>query len=315
LRDRILRYAKWAWLCLVLAAAIWYLARNSQAVAEHVRRMQAGQIGLSVLLLIVTKLMLTEITRRSLRPRDTRPSYRSCFYINGVTQVAKYLPGGIWHFVGKFAYYRGMELGTAPAGQAMILENVWLVTSAIFTGLILSAPALVHTADMLPEGLGWLARSPSTAMGVAGGLWLIGLVGIELFVARDGLRALWHSASLLLVQAGCWFAAGMSFWVLFPSATRAGAFPLAVGAFSLAWAAGYLTIFAPGGIGAREAVLVALLTGSTSPEQAVTIASVHRILWTGAELLMGATAVLGGALGIDWGVGPAGAAGGDVVSG
>jgi uncharacterized membrane protein YbhN (UPF0104 family) len=304
LKERLLRIAKWAWLCLVLAAAVWYLARNGRTVAEEVRRLEPQQIGLAIALLLATKLILTEITRRSLRPSTPRPAYRSCFYINGVTQVAKYLPGGIWHFVGKFAYYRGMALTSAAAGQAMIAENAWLVASSIFFGLILSAPALARNPDALPVSLRWLVADSHTPILLGLSLWLIVLALIEVVLGRNVPRAVWRTLSLIVVQSACWFAAGLSFWILFPSAARPQAFPLAVGAFSLAWAAGYLTIFAPGGIGAREAVLVALLSGITTPEHAIVLASIHRLLWTSAELLMGATAVVGGALGIDWRVQP-----------
>ena len=305
MKQRALLIAKWLWLAVVLAAAVWYLARNGPAVAEQVRSLHPEQIGLSIACLVVTKLILTEITRRSLRPSQAVPRFRSCFYVNGVTQVAKYLPGGIWHFVGKFAYYRGMALTATEAGQAMLVENSWLVASAGFFGIILAAPSMVTQSAALPLALRWLGETPQVAAWMGFTAWLLVLVLIEFAVLRNAARAFQRSLSLLVLQAVCWFSAGLSFWALFPATARHEAFPLAVGAFSLAWVAGYLTIFAPGGIGAREAVLVVLLAGITPPGYALVLASIHRLLWTSAELLMGATAVIGGVLGVDWGVQPA----------
>mgnify|MGYP007090168503 CR=1 FL=1 len=62
---------------------------------------------------------------------------------------------------------------------------------------------------------------------------------------------------------------------------------LAIGAFSVSWAIGYSTVFAPGGIGIREIVLTALLGNFFPVQQIVTYAAVHRLLWTGAEVVLG----------------------------
>lgn len=65
-----------------------------------------------------------------------------------------------------------------------------------------------------------------------------------------------------------------------------------LGAFSIAWATGYVAVFAPSGIGVREAVLVALLAPSVPAEEAVAYAAVSRVIWTLVEFVLGLLAFM-----------------------
>ena len=55
--------------------------------------------------------------------------------------------------------------------------------------------------------------------------------------------------------------------------------------FSAAWLIGFLAVFAPGGIGIREAVIILLLSTLLSVEQATLCAIISRAAWHIAELL------------------------------
>jgi hypothetical protein len=48
--------------------------------------------------------------------------------------LGKYLPGGIWHFAGKFGIYKVMGISTKATTQAIIYENIWLLSSATIVG-------------------------------------------------------------------------------------------------------------------------------------------------------------------------------------
>ncbi|NRA40791.1 MAG: flippase-like domain-containing protein [Pseudomonadales bacterium] len=58
-----------------------------------------------------------------------------------------------------------------------------------------------------------------------------------------------------------------------------------IASFSAAWLIGFLAVFAPGGIGIREAVIILLLSTLLSVEQATLCAIISRAAWHIAELL------------------------------
>jgi len=60
--------------------------------------------------------------------------------------------------------------------------------------------------------------------------------------------------------------------------------PLATGAFTASYLAGYLFLFAPGGIGVRESMLVLLLQPTIGLGQAIALAAASRLALTINEL-------------------------------
>ena len=60
---------------------------------------------------------------------------------------------------------------------------------------------------------------------------------------------------------------------------------LIIGAFIISWLVGFVSLFAPSGLGIREAVLVSLLLPVLSANDSAIFALIHRILWIGVELI------------------------------
>jgi uncharacterized membrane protein YbhN (UPF0104 family) len=69
------------------------------------------------------------------------------------------------------------------------------------------------------------------------------------------------------------------------------AFQLSV-AYGIAWVIGYIAIPAPAGLGAREAVLVVLLSGALPAVDVIKISAVHRIVTLIVELILLLVAVV-----------------------
>ena len=59
---------------------------------------------------------------------------------------------------------------------------------------------------------------------------------------------------------------------------------LVVSAFVASWAAGFISVITPGGIGVREGVFVILLSSFLTVHEAALVAILARALWTIAEL-------------------------------
>jgi uncharacterized membrane protein YbhN (UPF0104 family) len=61
-------------------------------------------------------------------------------------------------------------------------------------------------------------------------------------------------------------------------------FALALGAYALAWAVGFLIIFVPGGIGPRELALIAVLAPVIPSASALVVALASRVVMTAGDL-------------------------------
>src|SRR5205823_5365033 len=129
--------------------------------------------------------------------------------------------------------------------------------------------------------LGWWGLAATVCLvGALGGAKAVGLT--DRFTRRQlhrPLPATVHAASLYI---GVWACLGLSYWV---TARALFSVPFSevltyAGVFSLAWLAGFAAIYAPGGIGVREAVAVALLRGRLGAADALVLAAASRAILT-----------------------------------
>ena len=101
-----------------------------------------------------------------------------------------------------------------------------------------------------------------------------------------------------LLYLPVWLLLGASFWLCASGLVTVPADDLALymGAFAVAWLAGLLAIYAPGGLGVREAVLVALLHGRIGAADALVVAAASRLILILVDVLLAgvSTAVLRG---------------------
>ena len=93
-----------------------------------------------------------------------------------------------------------------------------------------------------------------------------------------------------LLYLPVWLLLGASFWLCASGLVTVPADDLALymGAFTVAWLAGLLAIYAPGGLGVREAVLVALLHGRIGAADALVVAAAPRLVLVLADVLLAA---------------------------
>ncbi len=164
------------------------------------------------------------------------------FKVYGTSQLAKYLPGNIFHLAGRQVL--GMAAGV-PAG-ALAKSTVWEL------GLISLSAATFGTL-VLP-----LVISFSVSLSAIGFVLAIGLGAllVRRYLDEQCVYSWFYYSGFLLVSGTLFFVllhliAGVSY-VLWLTVTAA---------FVLAWLAGLLTPGAPAGLGVREMVLFFLLKG------------------------------------------------------
>ena len=284
-KKKIFSILKWLWLVLVLAAAGYYFYRNWEQVINLISQISAWRIVLSLVLLIIGKMFLVLLVQYSVNSEGWHPKYIETLGIYGLSSLGKYIPGGIWQFVGRFGVYKVNGLSGKASTRAMILENIWLLGSAVAIGVIgvfLTRFDLIAGLLNLPNHQ-WLAILFTI---LALGLWIVMLKIVHKTMRRhtaENIPSIFVVAGVGLLL---WTFIGGSFFVMFHDFPFSAA-PLFIGGYAVSWAVGYIAVFAPGGLGVREAALAFVFSNIASVEMIAVYAAMNRIIWVIAEVLFG----------------------------
>lgn len=282
---------------LVLAAAAFLgltIARHWRQVAAFEWDVWWGLLAASVLALtavlawgvVVWKLVLDRFDHPAI---PLRHLLRIWFLSN----LARYVPGKIWQFVGAAELARIAGLSRAVILTSMVVHMGFsLLSAAVVAGLVLMPTGL-------PDGV------PAMALGALAALSIL-LVHPALLnralgilaraLKRDVLRwrGRWRDGLLLLaLSIGSWILYGAAFALFVHAVVGAGldrVLPLA-GVNALSFVAGYLVFLAPAGLGAREGVMAMLLRPFAPVGIAAVVAVLSR-LWTVAAELLGAALIM-----------------------
>jgi hypothetical protein len=285
MRKKLLDILKWVWFIAVIVGAGYYFYKNYQKISIYLETISIWRITISVLLLFLGKFALSDLTRFSLKKIGEKLEYKDALTITSITQLGKYLPGGIWHVAGKFGIYKARKISTKKATAAVVLENVWLLSSALVIG---ATCLLISSQDVLCEFNSVFCNATTNRIILIGLpiLWIVALLLIDFYAFKEHRYTLKDFLFLMAEVLVIWVSFGISFWLVFP--LKSG-FQMAItGAFSISWVAGYVAFFAPGGIGIREYLLTIILAAYFSNSELVTYATIHRLIWVLVEVVLGA---------------------------
>lgn len=291
---------RWLWALQVLVAAI-VVALVARALRRHWSEFTAldlaldvnvGWIALSALAVALVYAILIESWRRILAGWGQHLPYGRAARIWFLANLGRYVPGKVWSVAGLvvLAQRAGVQ-GWAAAASAFAMQALGLST----------AVALVAAAR--PAGGGALA-----SLGLAAAA-LAAVATIAVLASERALRpvrnligplrdlrplpvgAVLSGGALTLLGWGLY---GTAFWLLarglgLPSTLT---LPAAAGVFALGYILGLLALFAPGGVGVREAVYIALLTPALGSGGAVALSLASRLLLTLTEGAAGLGALL-----------------------
>ena len=271
-----MRYAKRLLAGIVLVAAIVFLGTAlhrswAEFTAILIEPETLIAVGLLAILYGVAFQLLFLSWFVTLRVRTPlRVAARTAASIYNVANIAKYLPGNIFHLAGRQLLGTRVGWTHAALAQATILE-----ISAIVAAI---AAILLAVATIAPDAalsvVPW-DRSSSGATELRGAAVLcLVIAGLIFFaLARKGAyeRLFGVTAkTVFLAVALCvaFFLANIVIAAIFAEQLASAVdrpSALAVGmAYIAAWLAGFVVPGAPGGLGVRESVLVLLLTANGS---------------------------------------------------
>jgi len=221
--------------------------------------------------------------------------------ILATTQFGKYLPGNVAQHIGRIALARGMGVQMSPALLSVAYELLLALVASAHIGaltLLWAPPAallqLQITQYRVPllivvtvGALAALLLAPRIA------IWVTRLrnaapkeviaapTRLHLDPATIGSCYALYASSFVMIGYGLWLVAGS----LTPAGVLVPGPVFFIGAFASSWILGFVAPGAPAGLGIREAMLSAWLSGVLPPVEVVLLVVALRIATTLGDLI------------------------------
>jgi glycosyltransferase 2 family protein len=237
-----------------------------------------GAVIIAAAIVVITGFIWILILR--LLGDEPRPRWVAIFV---EAQIGKYIPGSVWHYAGRAALAGVEGLRVRATTVSVSIELAASVIGAAVVGaLVAGMPAFAAAAVVAAVIVGLFGRLPSLRL-------------IRERDAADSIKRVVLAGSIAVpLYIGVSLLLGVSLWLsaraLLP--VHLDDYSFFTGAFALAWVVGLVAIFAPVGLGIREAVLVALLRSRMETADAVVLAVAFRAVLTVADVGSAATAAI-----------------------
>ncbi len=207
-------------------------------------------------------------------------SYTKAFWIHSKRLPAKYLPGGIWHTVARAADYHQHGIEPRYVGSYLLIENlaVAAITLALGGSIVI---------NLVKESHWFLLVVALIIGGLSIILLLPELVNRYLLPIHATLRKPPYYSGVCCILF-YWVIAASSFVCFlqaFPAINLAVSHLISGGVYIFSWGIGFITLFAPQGIGVSELISEKLLEANTSSSHFISLLVSFRFIVFIADLL------------------------------
>lgn len=200
----------------------------------------------------------------------TVTSQRWAIRTYGISQLAKYVPGNIFHLAGRQA----MGMAAGVPGWTLAKSTFWELGLLAFAGALFSSLVLPLLVASLPLALGVGAFALAFAFILVGLATYLGSAAVRAFGLYVVFLAISGTLFVCLIET------------IFPSAVASSSSWIVLcGAYVVAWLIGLVTPGAPAGVGVRELVLVFLLQGLVGESELVLTIILGRVVTVVGDLL------------------------------
>jgi hypothetical protein len=290
-QPRIWRVLQFAAGILLVALAVRSILLNWTDLRAQSLDWQLSPLPilLSVLTVFLAYAVLIEAWRRVVLSMGERLPFFTAVRIWFLASLGKYVPGKVWAIAGAAVLARraGVEPSVAVAG-ALVLQALALASGVAAVAFTAQESFQALGTAAFPITLGLLVVS-AAGLATLSSQSLLDRFSRMLPASFPRLRAI-RGAHLILA-----FAANLVAWGLYGVALlflARGVLPAihlglaqAIGVFTCSYLAGFVALFAPGGLGPRESVFLLLLAGDIGLKPAAGLALASRLLLTGTEIL------------------------------
>jgi len=218
------------------------------------------------------------------RARNVPLSYGAAARVHIANLPARYVPGGIWHTVGRIAGFRDLYIGKRDISIFVFLENLLAVCVAFVIGGSLLA------VDRGLDGWGQIAALSA----VGGAVFLLASPFIlSLRIIQGGDRFPTGSfVAVTIITVISWCIAATAFLIYlsaFPGLAIQAAPLETAGAYLFSWGVGFISIFAPQGIGVFEVVAADLMRNDSAFMSVAALLAGFRLIVLAADAVVFAT--------------------------
>ncbi|BEK83789.1 lysylphosphatidylglycerol synthase transmembrane domain-containing protein [Bifidobacterium adolescentis] len=286
---------RWFFLAVALAGLLWVIIKNWGSLTKALATLP-WQIAVASFVLAVVYVFFTMWSWRViLADLGSTLNWNTSIQLFGLSQIGKYIPGGVWNIVAAAEIGRDHEIPARRSVTAMTVAVLISLLSGAGIGVItvLSTSVSIQVPTwlivLLLAILVALLMPPVLNRLIGLGFKLLKRPAPERQITFKGLGL----ATLLAVIA--WIIAGVQIWLLacgFGMQPSAYGMALSIGAYALAWIVGFLVVFVPAGTGVREGVLGLFFTSTLTSGGVLAVVLVSRIAMTFADLLFAAVGIL-----------------------
>jgi hypothetical protein len=295
LRSRLKPFLRWA----ILGIALFFLAKVFKENWQTVLAIRIDAAGWSCLAIALGVTLLAHITAGwvwSQILQDFRQPVERLWVIQAYlkTNIAKYLPGNVWHYYGRISAATSAGASLSAASISVLLEPLLMAAAALLVTVLCSQQLAVRYGFPV-LALQWISLGailssvhPSVLNPIIQGLSRLKQQSTSTASPKSSLFQLDHypvlpflgEFSFLLLRG-----AGFLLTCRAVSAIAPSQVPILLAAFSLAWLLGLVVPGAPGGIGVFEAVAIALLGSTFSPAMILSATALYRVISILAEAM------------------------------
>lgn len=207
---------------------------------------------------------------------ETTVGYAQSIRIYALSQLAKYLPGNVFHLAGRQA----LGISAGFSGKALLKSIIGELGLLSFTAtffVFLTLPAYP------------LKISPTLAFSLFGFFLCLALLLLKRFMNTRVVRGF----ILQLVFLGIYGYIFIRCLALFGTKVTSTDFLVTLGVYVVSWLAGFVTPGAPAGLGVREAVLLFFLNDRVAESPLLLATILVRIISISGDVLFYAGGVLG----------------------
>lgn len=265
------RLARGVYLAALGVAIVWLAATRRAEALELLEQARPGRIAAALAATFVLIALSARFWVQSLRMQGHRVGWSQVALATARALPARYVPLGVGFASARVALLRNHVPRLAPLVTTAVLETVMRPAVALTLGTVVLA-----VSGGAAGGYQW--QVAALAVATVAAIPVVGRKALARLAAQRDLTltfTLSGCARLVVVEAAYWAWASMTFVLYlraFPAADSFAALQ-AAGAFMVAWALGFLAVFAPQGIGVAEVGLVALLAAGND-ESGIAMAAV-----------------------------------------
>jgi len=287
MRKKITLYLKYLWVSAIILFVSIYFYSHIDLIIKTIDIIPIFNLTIALLALLIAKIFLSYIALLSVQYSNYHMSFFKAFKIYNITQLAKYIPGSIWQFVGKAGAYGkdGMDLHIVK--KSIFIEMFFVLMSSFLIGFFLIFLTNIINLDSL-----YLLFFKYEYIII---IILLIIFLILVFFRRKikSFYLIFKGNSLLNIRLFVtltivWLLLGISFYITIAPFIDNNLllFLSIIGLYSLSYGVGFLVPFAPAGLGIREAVLVAGISPFVSFDIATILVAMNRVLYIITEVLI-----------------------------